>query len=73
MNIVRTTNITVNNNGFMPMGGMLGGPTIGFNGGMLGPSVFGCGFGFGGMMPPNNDVAAGMCTGMAAGWLFREH
>ena len=38
MNIVRTTNITVNNNGFMPMGGMLGGPTIGFNGGMLGPS-----------------------------------
>lgn len=71
MNIVRTTNITVNNNGFMPMGGMLGGPTIGFNGGMLGPSVFGCGFGFGGMLPPNNDVAAGMCTGMAAGWLLR--
>lgn len=71
MQIVRNTNITINNNGYMPMGGMINTPTT-FGGGMYGPSLFGCGFGMASpMMPPNNDVAAGMCTGMAAGWLLR--
>ncbi len=64
MNIVRNTNITINNNGYFPVGGPMfgcGRPTIG----MCGPSLFGCGFA-GGVYPPNNSVAAGMCTGMAA-------
>lgn len=69
MNIVRNTNITINNNGFMPMGGpIIGGPMVPM-GGMYGPSLFGCGFA-GGIVPPNNEVAAGMCTGMAARMLI---
>jgi len=70
MHIVRNTNITINNNGFMPMGGPMmpmGGPMMPM-GGMYGPSLFGCGFGT--MMPPNNDVAAGYCTGAAARMLI---
>lgn len=65
VDFVKNTNITIRNNGYMPMGGMpmYGGPMMPM-GGMCGPSLFGCGFG--GMMPPNNSVAAGMCTGMAA-------
>lgn len=68
MHIVRNTNITINNNGFMPMGGPMmpmGGPMMPM--GMCGPSLFGCGFA---AMPPNNDVAAGYCTGAAARMLF---
>lgn len=65
MNITKTTNITIKNSGFMPMGG----PIMPMGGFCCGPSLFGFGFG-GGMMPPNNDVAAGMCTGMAARMLI---
>lgn len=64
MNIIRNTNITIKNNGFPMMGGPMmpmGGPMMPM-GGMYGPSLFGCGFG---MMPANNEMAAGMCTGMA--------
>lgn len=69
MHIVRNTNITINN-GYGPMMPM-GGPFIPMGGmapmGMCGPSLFGCGFA---AMPPNNDVAAGYCTGAAARMLF---
>lgn len=61
MNINKTTNITIHNNGY-PMMGPTCGPMMPM-GGCFGPSIFGCGFG---MVPPNNSVAAGMCTGMAA-------
>ncbi len=66
MHINKTTNITIKNNGFP----MLGGPMMPMcgpmypMGGMYGPSLFG--YGYAPMMPVNNEMAAGMCTGMAA-------